>query len=216
MSRFVDGWRAALGVRGFRDQLLVAVIGWLVLMILMRVFLEYVVTRGGILMDDPLLPLFAPIDLHWITYSLIYAGFLLGIVTLILRPYSLLVAVRGFVFLILLRIVCLYLMPLNPPADNIPLVDPFLRLPGVRPTLSRDLFFSGHTATISLLAYAIPWRDLRIIMAFVVLVLSVFLFLQHVHYTIDLVAAPCFAYVAQGVARRTTMREFPGQMDWYQ
>jgi hypothetical protein len=216
MSKFTDGWRAALGVREFRDQSLVAIIALLVFLVLLNFLLGFVETRSGTLLDDPILPLFAPSDLRWITYSLIYASFLLGAVALILRPYSLLVALRAFALLLILRMVCIYLVPLNPPADNIPLVDPFIHLPGIRPVLSRDLFFSGQAANIALLAYCMWWRDLRIILAVGVFAISVLLLIQHIHYTIDLVAAPCFAYVAHGLAKKATMREFPGQMVWYE
>jgi len=61
---------------------------------------------------------------------------------------------------------------------------------GARIYLTKDLFFSGHTATtFLLLLYVWRWRELRAVMlvAHVLVVLSVFL--AHLHYTIDVIGA---------------------------
>lgn len=61
--------------------------------------------------------------------------------------------------------------------------------------LTKDLFFSGHTAaTFLLLLYVWPYRRLRTVMlvGHVLVVASVFL--AHLHYTIDVLGAYAFAY----------------------
>ena len=210
MSGFVDNWRNAWRIRAFRDQLLVSMAALLVVLILLRVFQHYIETRSGIVLPDRLLPLFSPTDFNWITYSLIYSGTLLGIVSLCSYPFSLLLVVRAFVVMILLRIACLFLLPLDPPTDFVPLVDPIIRLQVLSPVLTRDLFFSGHTAMMALFAFTARWKDMKIIFSCAAIVVSVFLLVQHAHYTIDVVAAPCFAYVALGIAKWITVQEFAG------
>jgi len=197
-------------MRDFRDQFFVSLIASLIAFILMLVFLEYVETRNGIALDDPFLPVFSPTDLRWITFSLIYSGMLLGLVSLCLYPFSLLLALRTFVVMSLLRIACLYLLPLGPPPGMIPLADPFIQLPGVPQVFTRDLFFSWQIATLAILVFTAQWRDMRIIFSCVAVAVAVLLLLQHVHYTIDLVAAPCFAYVAYGFAKWLTIEEVAG------
>jgi hypothetical protein len=175
----------------------------------MRLFLGYVETRAGIVLPDPVLSLLSPHDFRWITFSLIYSGILLGIISLSFYPFALLLTVRAYILMILLRIVCMFLLPLDPPRDMIPLVDPFVQWPGVYQTFTRDLFFSGHTATIVLLAFTAQWKDMKIIFACTAFLVAMLLLLQHVHYTIDVVAAPCFAFVAYGIANWITIGEVP-------
>jgi hypothetical protein len=176
----------------------------------MRLFLSYVERRGGISLPDPLLPLFASTDLTWITFSCIYSAMLLGFVYLTLYPFSLLLAVRAAFVLILLRITFLFLLPLDPPAGCIPLVDPFIRMPAVFPPTSRDLFFCWPTALMALFGFCARWKDMRTIFFCAASLVSVLFLLQHAHYTVDLVAAPCFAYLAFGIAKGNTLHEVAG------
>jgi len=211
MAKYVDNWRRALRSREFRDQLLVTLAALLVALLLMRAFMSYIGARMGAVIHDPVLGLFAPASLPWITFSLIYAGFLLGIVSLFVYPFSLLLALRALVLLMILRAVCQFFLPLDPPVDAIPLADPFIQMPGFRPVIARDLFFSWHTALLALLAFVTQWKDLKIILALLALIVSVLMLAQHAHYTIDLLVAPCFAYAAYGLAKWISVQEVPGR-----
>jgi hypothetical protein len=185
----------------------VSIVALLVTTVLLRIFLDYVESRDGVAIFDPIVSVFSPIDFRWITLSLIYSGTLLGIISLLLEPYALLLAIRSFVLMIILRIVCLFLLPLQPPAGIVPLVDPLTQWPGTRPVLTHDLFFSGYVAALSLFALTAQWKDMKIIFSGAAVVVSILLLLQHVHYTIDVIAAPCFAYVAYGMAKWLTVVE---------
>lgn len=89
------------------------------------------------------------------------------------------------------------LVPLEPPVDIIPLQDDFLS--GTfydGRVLLKDLFFSGHTASIAVLAFLIQdkkWSRMILTMSIIV---GSMLIMQHVHYTIDVVCAYMFAYLA--------------------
>lgn len=212
MPKFISRWRNAWRVTFFRDQFLVSIAGLIVVLIITLVFLDYVETRSGTTLGDPLLPLVPPIDLRWITFSLIYSGMLLGFVSLCLYPFDLLLAMRAFVVMMLLRITCLFLLPLDPPTGFIPLADPFIQLPGIRPVFTRNLFFSWPTATMALFAFTAQWKDMKIIFSCAAGAVSALLLLQHAQYTIDVIAAPCFAYVAYGIAKWLTIEnvaDFP-------
>lgn len=203
----VKSWRSALRGRDYRDQLIASIIVLAITLPLMGSFLNYIGARMGAVLQDPLLRFFPPIDFKWITFSVIYSGIVFGFVSLLLYPYSLLVALRALIVLIILRVVCLYLVPLDPPADVIPLVDPFIRLPGIRHVIVRDLFFSWQTAIMALFAFTARWKDMKIIFSCVAFAVSILLLLQHSHYTIDIIAAPCFAYVAYNIAKWLTVQE---------
>jgi hypothetical protein len=213
MPRFVSRWRSAWRLRDFRDQLLVSLIGLLIAALLMLVFLDYFETRTGVILNDPLLSLFSPVDLRWITYSFIYSGLLLGLASLSLYPFTLLLALRAFVAMTVLRMVCLFLLPLDPPSGMIPFLDPYMQIPGVPPVFTRDLFFSWQIAVMSIFVYTAQWRDMKIIFSAVGFVVAVLLLVQHVHYSIDLFGAPCFAYVAYGIAKWLTIEEVQTSAD---
>jgi hypothetical protein len=87
-----------------------------------RRFLDFVELRQGAILADPLLSLFAPIDLTWITFVLIYSGLLFGLVILSSSPFLLLQTVAAYTILLFFRTVCMYTVPLDPPPGIIPLV----------------------------------------------------------------------------------------------
>lgn len=61
---------------------------------------------------------------------------------------------------------------------------------GMRVHLTKDLFFSGHTATtLLLLLYVWPWPKARWAMLGLHLVVVASVFLAHLHYTIDVIGA---------------------------
>jgi hypothetical protein len=61
---------------------------------------------------------------------------------------------------------------------------------GARVSLTKDLFFSGHTATtFLLLLYVWRWPDLRRVMLAAHLLVVATVFLAHLHYTIDVIGA---------------------------
>jgi membrane-associated phospholipid phosphatase len=60
----------------------------------------------------------------------------------------------------------------------------------------KDLFFSGHTATLLLFGFLFHVRTLKMIFFSGAIVVGALLMIQHVHYSIDVVAAPFAAWVS--------------------
>ena len=177
-------------------------------LVMMELFLFRIQARQGVVFADPLLGLFPPADVHWIVYSLVYSAVLFGFVSLCMYPFALLLTARALIVLIIMRIVCLFVLPLDPPADIIPLTDPFVSYVGIPVTNVRGLFFAWPPAMLALLAYTAQWKDLKVIFSVGAVAVSGLLLLQHTHYAIDLVAAPVFAYAAVGLARWRTVGDF--------
>jgi hypothetical protein len=162
-------------------------------------------TVTGVVLHDPILSFLSAIDLKWITHAVTYSGLLLGITSLCFYPFAFLLAVRSSVLVVVLRMVCRVVLPLDPPAGVIPLVDPIIQLPLAHPNLIRDLFFCWQTAVMTLFALTVEGRDLKLIFSVFTVMVSVLLLFQHAQYTISVVAAPCFVYAAYGVARVFTV-----------
>lgn len=61
---------------------------------------------------------------------------------------------------------------------------------GLRLSLTKDLFFSGHTATtLLLLLYVWPWPRARVAMLALHVLVVASVFFAHLHYTIDVIGA---------------------------
>lgn len=157
-------------------------------------FLNYVETRDGAVLSDPLLNLFNPINLTWLIFALIYISLIVGIISLIKNPDRLIFALQLYIFMIIIRIIAMYLLPLDPPANMIVLKDPFVELFGSGKTLTKDLFFSGHTATLLILFLVSQKKIIKFIFLISLIVVAASVLLQHVHYSIDVFAALFFTY----------------------
>ncbi|MGB2958557.1 MAG: phosphatase PAP2-related protein, partial [Bacteroidota bacterium] len=122
-------------------------------------------------------------------------------------------ALQSYVVMVGIRMVAMSLVPLEPPPTMISLTDPTVEYLGTGTLLTKDLFFSGHTSTLFLLFLSaqIRWQKGMFLVCFVVVAVCVLI--QHVHYTIDVFAAPFFAYGAYRLVvlgRRPLTRWFYG------
>lgn len=158
-------------------------------------FLGWVEGRGGVILRDPLQLWFDPVDLSWPTFILIYTGLAVALILFSRRPRLLVTGLQAYTLLVLCRIVMMWLVPLDPPAQMILLRDPFVELfVGSEEVLTRDLFFSGHTSLPFLLFLVARERGFRIAFLLLTLATGSCVILQHVHYTIDVLVAPFVAY----------------------
>jgi hypothetical protein len=84
------------------------------------------------------------------------------------------------------------------------LEDPLVQVVGgASQALTRDLFFSGHTSTMFLLFLAVPGRSAKAFFLACTGAVACLVLVQHVHYAVDVLAAPPFAYVAWRLSRRS-------------
>jgi membrane-associated phospholipid phosphatase len=98
--------------------------------------------------------------------------------------------------MVIFRAIAMYITPFEAPVTLLPLNDPFVQLFGQGNILEKDLFFSGHTATLFLLFLLMEKRILKVAFLIFTLVVGISVILQHVHYSIDVFAAPFFAYTS--------------------
>ena len=189
-------WAEAFQDRGFRLRLAVTLPALVALLALLARFLDGVEARPGVVLPDPVLALLPPRDVTWLTFGLIYLGILFGLARLLAEPRRLVVALQAYVVMVLLRIAAMEVTPLEAPLGMIPLDDPLVRLFGPGRLLTKDLFFSGHTSTLFLLFLAVPGRRSKALFLFCAAAVACCVLWQHVHYTIDVLVAPLFAYAS--------------------
>jgi len=187
-------WKEFLKEKRNRIELLITLLLLLVVITSLANFLNYVEARKGVVLPDPILSLFQPIDLTWLTFALIYVSLLVAIATLFTNPKRLLFAIQFYTLMVAVRIVAMYLLPLEPPSQMIILNDPLVEFFGTGQTLTKDLFFSGHTATLFILFLVSEKKIIKTIFLFSTIVVAISVLLQHVHYSIDVFAAVFFTY----------------------
>jgi len=204
-------WAEAFRDRGFRLRLSLTLTALVAALALLARFLDGVEARPGVVLPDPVLALLPPRDLTWLTFGLIYLGLFFGVARLSTAPRRLVVTLQAYVAMVLLRILAMWVTPLEAPPGMIPLHDPLVRLFGPGTLLTKDLFFSGHTSTLFLLALAVPGRRSRAFFLFCTAAVAVCVLVQHVHYTVDVLVAPLFAWASFRLALRLDPKaEAPG------
>jgi len=186
-------WKNSPANKHFRIELVSSLIALTLILLSFTRYLQFIEFRQGAVLTDPILSQFNPVDLTWIIFGLIYLSIIIAVIFFIRDTPTLLLAVQCYCLLVIIRIVTLYLVPLEPPAGIIPLNDPFVQLFGKGQILEKDLFFSGHTATLFLFFLIAKEKILRLIFLISTICVGLALILQHVHYTIDVAAAPLFS-----------------------
>jgi hypothetical protein len=197
-------WRQAWADRGFRLRLLVTPPLLVGTLSALAALVKWVERRPGVVLPDPVLAMLAPRDVTWPVFTLIYVGIVLAVLLLVRSPVRLLLGMQGYVVMALLRMVVMWATPLDPPPGMIVLEDPLVQgFGGAAAPLTRDLFFSGHTSTMFLLFLAVPGRATRAFFLAATAGVAFLVLVQHVHYAVDVLAAPPFAYAAWRIARAT-------------
>ncbi len=164
--------------------------------VLFSKFLIWNESRIGRNFNDPILGRFQPVDLSLWIGILTNGAIFVGMITLFRKPATTIYLLSTVLLMCIIRGLSLYFVVLEPPSNIIPLKDPFLELTFYGgQVLLKDLFFSGHTANIILVGLLSEHVMMKRIIIFIGFVVGSMLVMQHVHYSIDVLAAPIFAIV---------------------
>jgi len=198
-------WKTFLQNSKTRNELIITVIVLIPLMITFSQFLTFIESRSGVVLNDPILSLFNPIDLTWYTFALIYASIILFLINNIRDPQKVLIALQTYGLMVLFRGIAMYLTPFNAPENILVLNDPFVQLFGKGEILTKDLFFSGHTGTSFLLVLLVDNKKLKVVFLIATILVGSAVLLQHVHYAIDVFVAPFVAYSSYRIIKKLHM-----------
>jgi hypothetical protein len=204
-----SAWARALALPGFRRS-------WLILLAmlfgvvvpLVPIFFHYIQQRPGPVLADPLLPLLPRHDMSMPIFALMYGSVVVAVGWLTRQPQLFLRGLWAYLITLAFRMTAIWLLPLSPPLSILPLPDPFLAQifhTVASEAITKDLFFSGHTSTVAVLALAVRGR-LRGLLAAAMVAVGVLVLVQRVHYSYDVLAAPLFAWLAYWVAGRLVGR----------
>jgi hypothetical protein len=105
--------------------------------------------------------------------------------------------IQAYLIITVMRFITLLITPLDAPQTLVVLHDPFIDKLIYQQPITKDLFFSGHTGLMALFAFLfrkdLIWKWIYISGTFTI---GALLLLQHAHYTLDVIAAPFFAWIA--------------------
>lgn len=197
-------WREAWTSVNFRNKFIAGWILYIAVLLYYPHFFLAIQMKPGVLIDDFVLASLPSINMSVTIFSFIYITVIVAIYRAAQSPYLFLLYLWAALLLSLSRILTISLVPLEPPVGLVSLVDPIL-LPFYGPNnITKDLFYSGHTANV-FLAYLVLRRKKEKWAALIAtIVVAISLLLQHIHYTIDVVLAPLFVYLVFILSKKIT------------
>jgi hypothetical protein len=203
LSSAARAWSDALSDRRFRRELLLTLAALVAVLAVLTRFLSWVELRPGVVLPDPVLAVIPPRDVTWVTFALVYAGILTAVAVLLPHPRRLMLGFQAYVVMVLLRMAAMSVTPLEAPPGMLALQDPLVQFLGTGgQLLTKDLFFSGHTSTAFLLVLVAPGRATRAFFLACTAAVAGCVLWQHVHYTVDVLVAPLFAFASYALASR--------------
>ena len=191
----IDNWKVYFKQKNSLLILLATVIVLVVCVSSLAKFIVFVEGRQGVVLDDPVFYWFNAIDLNIPVFAFIYLSILTCIIYLtITNPNGLIIALHAYALLVVVRMVMMYVVPLEPPLGTIDLNDPLVFVVGTGTKITKDLFFSGHTSMLFLLFLVTHKRWLKSVFLINTFIVGLFVILQKVHYSIDVLVAPFISY----------------------
>ena len=198
----VVGWKIALSERSFKKKLTVGIILICIILASLPFFFHYIEKRDGYIINDYILNHLPARNVSIPIFTLIWTMVILFIVRSTKDPYLFLTYLYSFVLLCLCRMISISVVALNPPEGLIALVDPISNSFYGKSFITKDLFFSGHTASQWLFFLCFRRKVEKTAALICTIAVGFFVLVQHVHYLIDVLAAPIFGTICYWVAKK--------------
>ncbi len=202
-----NAWNDAWNNRIFKIKTIAGTVILLCVLSLLPYFFVFVEKRDGPQLHDRLLQLLPATDVSVLTFIIIWSVTLLLFIRCVKNPDIFLLMLWSFLLLCLSRILTITMVPLNPPEGLLPLKDPLTGIfyGGMDKFITKDLFFSGHTSIQFLIFLCLKKRADKIIALMASLAVGCLVLVQHVHYTIDVLAAFVFTYLIFRIGKLITV-----------
>ena len=195
-----EAWKESL----FRLSFSMAILSFSVFPWKAATYFQWVQQREGIVLNDFILEHIPAKNVSYPIFSIIYCTVIYLIIRLSATPKTFVWFAWAFNLETVFRFLTIYLVALNPPLGIVDLHDPVaaMFIYGENMPITKDLFFSGHTATMVFACYFLPLKKEKILVILLSLILALLLLIQHVHYSIDIVMAPLFTLLAIGIIKK--------------
>jgi len=167
-------------------------------------YFSHIQKRNGQLLNDFVLDFLPAQDVSTPIFTIIYGLLIYMLCRVLAKPNLFLLFALTFVIETVFRMTTIYLFPLNHPQNLVILHDTFaeLLIYGNAEPITKDLFFSGHTATMVMIWLFVEKPLEKFVAAVATFLLASLLLIQHVHYSVDVLGAFFFTYLSYLIARQ--------------
>ncbi|MDI9365325.1 MAG: phosphatase PAP2-related protein [Flavobacterium sp.] len=194
-------WADAWANKWFKIKLITGLCLVAITLSLYPLFFDYIEQRNGVVLNDFLLDKLPARNVSIPVFTIIWGMGALTLYRVIRSPRIAINITWCFLLIAISRVLSISLLNLNPPAQLIPLVDPLSNTFYGGKFITKDLFYSGHTATQFLMFLCLEKKIDKILTLISTVLIGILVLIQHVHYTLDVVTAPLFAYVCYKVSQ---------------
>ena len=199
-------WAAAWQSLPFRRIVQPGIGLFITLLLIWGPFCQYIEVRRGLVLNDWLLNQLTAHDVSVPIFVIIWSVAGLSIYRAVQDADFFCHLIWAYALIFISRMITISLVPLDPPHGLIELADPLSNIfyGSGAPFITKDLFYSGHTSILVLMALCLKKPTEKKLAMIGASIVGVLLLVQHVHYTIDVLAAPFFSYAAYRLAGRIT------------
>lgn len=194
-------WSYAWSQSLFRIKFILVWVLIFPLLSIFHIFFAHIEKREGFVLNDWFLNQIPVHNVSLPVFIFIWGAALLAIIRCIKNPRILLLLLWSYLLVSVSRIVCIWMVPLNPPPHLIPLIDPLTNFFYGKQYITKDLFFSGHASSVFIIFLGLEKKRDKIFILLSFMCIAALLLVQHVHYTIDLLAAPIVSYLCYRLAK---------------
>jgi hypothetical protein len=202
-----DIWRETWKLNYRRLQIVLGTIIMLSVVFTMPIFFGHIEKREGTLINDRILAAIPPHNVSILIFAIIWGMVLFTMLRAAHKPSIYIIYCWSLIPITIARFITISLVPLAPPIGLIPLTDPLTGVFYGQALITKDLFFSGHTATLTLMVLCLEKRNDKIIGTVALFIVAFLLLVQHIHYTIDILAAPVITYLCYLMTRKFLKKE---------
>ncbi|MEO7313093.1 MAG: phosphatase PAP2-related protein [Chitinophagaceae bacterium] len=194
-KRVGTSWKADFSNRRFKVVFFVGLVLLIGSLALLPFFYPHIEGRDGYRLNDWVLNWLPPADMSVPIFSIVWGAGILGVYRALLRPVILMRFFYAYIIFVITRSTCLVFVPLDPPLGIVELRDPLTNIFYGGAFMTHDLFYSGHTAAVVIICLLLEKKIDKLVLSVAACILAVLLLVQHVHYTIDVLAAVVFAFI---------------------
>jgi len=203
LNEIKDVWLSAWNNKAFRNHFIVGVLLLVAVMVTTSYFFNYIQDdKNGIELNDWVLKRLPSIDVSVFIVTLMLSSAALFALRGLSNPNMLMTFLFALIIHLIARMITISATQFFPPQGLIVLHDPMGSMLYQYRFISRDLFYSGHTAILSLLYFCSFKKLDKYYIMLTVIGVGFLLLVQHVHYTIDVLCAPLFAFGCFWLAKK--------------
>jgi len=199
---FGEKWQSAWQSVVFRKKLFLGLLALVIIFSVFPWFFQTIEKRHGIQLNDWVLNGLPSYNVSTPIFIFIWLTTMLMLLRCIQSPEIFIRILWSYTLLCYSRVITIGLVPLDPPAGLIALNDRLANAFYGPTFITRDLFYSGHTASVFLMFLCFRNKVDKWFTLCATIIVGILLLIQHVHYTVDVIAAPVFAYAMYLLAMR--------------